>query len=81
MQRCIYVNRCIHKWFCRDLFDLELRLPEVLKKYATEVKTKLKRHFYLTKIEVLSFRHNVDLLREALSGKTSVAVRFKRDDK
>jgi IS605 OrfB family transposase len=63
------------------LFDLELRLPEALKQYATEVKTKLKRQFYLTRIEGLSFSHNVDLLRDALSGKTSIAVRFKRDDK
>jgi IS605 OrfB family transposase len=63
------------------LFDLELRLPEALKRHATEVKTKLKRQVYLATVEGLSFSHNADLLREALAGKCSVAIRFKHDDK
>ncbi|TLX16139.1 IS200/IS605 family element transposase accessory protein TnpB [Rhizobium sp. MHM7A] len=63
------------------LFDLELRLPEALKQHATKVKKVRKRDVYLTAIEGLSFTHNVDLLRESLIEETSVAVRFKHDDK
>jgi IS605 OrfB family transposase len=63
------------------LFDLELRLPEALKQYATEVEEVRKRFFYRTTIKGLSFSHNKELLKEALSGNTSVAIRFKRDDK
>lgn len=63
------------------LFDLELKLPEALKQHATKVELKLKRQVYLTTIKGLSFSHNVDLLREALTGNASVAIRFKYDDK
>lgn len=63
------------------LFDLELRLPEALKHHATEVKEERKRVFYFSRIEGLSFSHKAELLRVALSGKTSVAVRLKRDNK
>jgi len=63
------------------LFDLELRLPEALKHHARETKQKFGKDFHLVKFEGLSFSHNVDLLNEALCGNTSVAVRFRRDEK
>jgi IS605 OrfB family transposase len=45
------------------------------------VETSRKREFHLFTLKGLTFRHNDELLRAALSGKTSVAVRFKYDDK
>jgi IS605 OrfB family transposase len=63
------------------LFDLELRLPEALKPHATKVKEDRKKLFYYATIKGLTFSHNTELLREALAGKISVAVRFKYDDK
>jgi IS605 OrfB family transposase len=62
------------------LFDLELRLPEVLKHLAQEtVKTK-GTYIYIARFKGLAFGHNPDLLAAALSGKIPVSVRFHRDE-
>jgi hypothetical protein len=61
-------------------FDLELRLPAPMKASADEMKVLRGREFHLLHIRGLIFKHNVEELKAALAGKTSVAVRFHRDE-
>jgi IS605 OrfB family transposase len=63
------------------IFDLELRLPEVLKHLAQETFKIAGKPIHVVRIEGLRFAHRADELAAALGRGIPVAVRFHRDER
>ncbi|WP_327210662.1 hypothetical protein [Rhizobium leguminosarum] len=63
------------------MFDLELRLPEALKRLAQESLKVSGRMVHIVRLNGLQFLHRADELAAALERGTSIAVRFHRDER